>query len=83
MSYLSDAVVMLRYFEFGGTVRRAMSVVKKRSGNHEHSIREFKLTAEGIKLGPPLKNFSGVLSGTPQYIGDAAPLFDEEHVREA
>lgn len=80
MSYLSDAVIMLRYFEFGGTVRRAMSVVKKRSGNHEHSIREFKLTSEGIKLGPPLKQFAGVLSGTPQYIGDSAPLFDDEHV---
>ena len=82
MSYLSDAVVMLRYFEFGGTVRRAMSVVKKRSGNHEHSIREFKLTAGGVKLGPPLKKFSGVMSGTPQYIGDASPLFDfeDEHV---
>jgi len=78
MSYLSDAVVMLRYFEVAGTVRRALSVVKKRSGNHEHTIREFQLSNGGVRLGPPLKQFAGVLSGTPQYVGDAAPLFDED-----
>jgi len=73
ISYLSDAVLMLRYFEFGGTVRRALSVVKKRSGDHEHSIREFRLTKNGISVGPPLKAFSGILSGTPQYVGDKIP----------
>jgi circadian clock protein KaiC len=77
MSYLSDSVIMLRYFEFAGTVRRAISVVKKRSGDHEHTIREFKLSGEGVRLGPPLRHFSGVLQGTPQYIGDSAPLFDD------
>jgi len=76
MSYLSDAVVMLRYFEVAGTVRRAMSVVKKRSGNHEHTIREFKLTSQGVKLGPPLTQFRGVLTGSPLFEGDATPLFD-------
>ena len=76
MSYLSDAVIMLRYFEVAGTVRRALSVVKKRSGNHEHTIREFKLSTNGIRLGPPLKQFAGVLSGTPQYLG--GPLFDDD-----
>jgi circadian clock protein KaiC len=76
MSYLSDAVVMLRYFEVAGVVRRALSVVKKRSGHHEHTIREFSLSGQGIRLGPPLTQFSGVFSGTPHYIGDAAPLFD-------
>jgi circadian clock protein KaiC len=80
MSYLSDAVVMLRYFEAAGTVRRAMSVVKKRSGNHEHTIREFRLSSKGIRLGPPLKQFSGVLAGTPIYHGDAAPLFNDDDV---
>jgi circadian clock protein KaiC len=73
ISYLSDAVLMLRYFEFAGTVRRALSVVKKRSGNHEHSIREFRLSQQGISLGPPLKEFSGIFSGTPQYVGDKIP----------
>ena len=76
ISYLSDAVLMLRYFEFDGTVRRALSVVKKRSGNHEHTIREFRLTAKGIQVGPPLKGFSGVFSGTPTYTGEIAPLLD-------
>ncbi|WP_439364286.1 ATPase domain-containing protein [Bradyrhizobium sp. DASA03005] len=71
ISYLSDAVLMLRYFELGGTVRRALSVVKKRSGNHEHTIREFRLTGAGIKLGPPLRDFSGIFSGTPHYTGPA------------
>ena len=73
ISYLSDAVLMLRYFEVGGTVRRALSVVKKRSGHHEHTIREFRLSSKGITLGPPLKNFSGVFSGTPHYIGADTP----------
>src|SRR3546814_4204235 len=73
ISYLSDAVVMLRYFEVGGSVRRALSVVKKRSGNHEHTIREFQLTPEGIAVGPPLTQFSGVFSGTPVYVGEHGP----------
>ena len=74
ISYLSDSVLMLRYFEVGGVVRRALSVVKKRSGNHEHTIREFKLSSEGISVGPPLTNFSGIFSGTPRYIGEGTPL---------
>jgi circadian clock protein KaiC len=74
ISYLSDAVIMLRYFEYGGMVRRALSVVKKRSGNHEHTIREFKLSAEGISLGPPLEGFSGIFAGTPHYTGKSEPL---------
>ncbi len=76
ISYLSDAVIMLRYFEHAGVVRRALSVVKKRSGNHEHTIREFKLSSGGISVGPPLTQFSGLFSGTPTYIGDAGPLLD-------
>jgi circadian clock protein KaiC len=78
ISYLSDAVLMLRYFEYGGTVRRALSVVKKRSGNHEHTIREYRLSGDGVKLGPPLTEFSGIFAGTPQYIGDANPLMPPE-----
>src|ERR1700751_5403397 len=74
LSYLSDAVIMLRYFEAGGRVRRAMSVVKKRSGTHENAIREFQLTSEGLKVGPPLTEFSGILTGTPTYIGTPKPL---------
>jgi circadian clock protein KaiC len=77
LSYLSDAVIMLRYFEAAGRVRRAISVVKKRSGSHENTIREFQLTSEGLKVGPPLTQFSGILTGTPTYVGDAKPLMTE------
>src|SRR3954468_14833470 len=73
ISYLSDAVLMLRYFEVGGTVRRALSVVKKRSGNHENSIREFRLGHAGITVGPPLTGFSGIFSGNPRYSGTEMP----------
>jgi circadian clock protein KaiC len=74
MSYLSDTVIMLRYFEAGGRVRRAISVVKNRSGIHEDTIREFQLTAEGVTAGPPLTDFSGIFSGTPTYVGSPKPL---------
>jgi circadian clock protein KaiC len=77
LSYLSDAVIMLRYFEAGGRVRRAMSVVKKRSGTHENAIREFQLTSEGLRVGPPLTEFSGILTGTPVYIGTPKPLMQD------
>jgi len=73
ISYLSDAVLMLRYFEVGGSVRRALSVVKKRSGNHENSIREFRLGSAGITVGPPLTGFSGIFSGNPRYSGTEMP----------
>jgi circadian clock protein KaiC len=78
LSYLSDAVVMLRYFEAGGRVRRAISVVKKRSGAHEDTIREFQLSPHGLKVGPPLTEFSGILTGTPTYVGDPNPLMSEK-----
>ena len=78
ISYLSDAVLMLRYFELAGTVRRALSVVKKRSGNHEHHIREFRLTPNGISVGPPLKDFSGIFSGTPRYTGNQLPNITDD-----
>jgi circadian clock protein KaiC len=74
ISYLSDAVLMLRYFEYDGSVRRALSVVKKRSGDHEHTIREFSLSRQGIGVGPPLRGFRGIFGGTPTYQGEAAPL---------
>jgi len=78
ISYLSDTVLMLRYFEFAGTVRRALSVVKKRTGNHEHSIREFRLSSMGISLGPPLAAFSGIFSGNPRYTGEEIPKIAED-----
>jgi circadian clock protein KaiC len=77
LSYLSDAVIMLRYFEAGGRVRRAISVVKKRSGAHENTIREFQLSSSGLKVGPPLTQFNGILTGTPTFVGGLSPLISE------
>jgi circadian clock protein KaiC len=74
ISYLSDTVIMLRYFETNGLVRRALSVVKKRSGVHEHTIREFRLGRGGLQVGPPLKEFRGIFTGTPTYTGETKPL---------
>ena len=67
-SYLADAVILLRYFEAAGAVHQAISVVKKRGGLHERTIREFRLEG-GMKVGPPLDKFRGVLTGVPQYVG--------------
>jgi circadian clock protein KaiC len=64
-SYLADSVVLFRYFEHGGKVRKAISVVKKRSGAHEESIRELRLTAKGLSLSEPLAEFHGVMTGLP------------------
>jgi len=74
VTYLADTVVLLRFFEAMGRVRRAMSVVKKRSGGHEDTIREFSIDGNGLRLGEPLESFQGVLRGEPTYVGGAAPL---------
>jgi circadian clock protein KaiC len=68
-TYLADTVVLFRYFEAAGEVRQAISVLKKRSGRHERTIRELTLGDNGITIGQPLKDFQGVLSGTPTYRG--------------
>ena len=64
-SYLADSVVLLRYFETGGEVRQAISVMKKRSGRHERTIRGMTMSEHGIELGPPLREFRGILTGVP------------------
>jgi circadian clock protein KaiC len=77
LSYLADTVISLRYFEAMGEVRTAISVVKKRSGIHERTLREMKLTSiQGVELGPPLTEFAGVLTGTPQYLGGTKRILD-------
>lgn len=73
-SYLADNVVLFRYFEARGHVRRAISVVKKRSGKHEMTIRELNVTAAGIEIGMPLVDFQGILTGVPTYVGDLREL---------
>src|SRR5262249_14603113 len=64
-SYLADAVILLRYYETKGEVRQAISVIKKRGGNHERTIRDFQLGDGGIHVGEPLRGFRGVLTGVP------------------
>jgi circadian clock protein KaiC len=73
-SYLADSVVLLRFFEAMGRVRRAISVFKKRSGYHEDTIRELTLGPNGITLGAPLEEFQGILGGVPGFVGNAGDL---------
>ncbi|MGO4169555.1 ATPase domain-containing protein [Novosphingobium sp. YAF33] len=65
VTYLADTVILLRYFEASGRVRRAISVIKKRTGSHEDTIREYRIGGKGLRLGKPLTRFQGVLRGVP------------------
>jgi circadian clock protein KaiC len=78
VSYLADTVLLMRYFEFSGSVRQAISVVKKRSGDHERTIRECKVGKGGLLVGDPLRDFQGVLTGVPTYTGSVKPLMTED-----
>jgi len=71
VSYLADNVLLLRYFETNGEVCQAISTIKRRSGSHEHAIRELKLGPDRIHIGRPLRDFHGVLTGTPTFLGGA------------
>jgi circadian clock protein KaiC len=77
ITYLADTVILMRYFEAFGRVRRAISVVKKRTGAHEDTIRELTITSKGLELGPPLKEFQGVLRGVPTFVGQSAAAVGE------
>jgi circadian clock protein KaiC len=68
-SYLADSVVVLRYFEHGGKVKKAISVLKKRTGPHEESIREMWFDDRGVHLSEPLLGLRGVLAGVPVEVG--------------
>ena len=69
VTYLADTVMLLRFFEASGQVRRAVSAIKKRSGPHEDTIREMRVTSRGLEVGAPLREFQGILRGTPIYSG--------------
>lgn len=71
LTYLADTVLLLRFFEAYGQVKQAVSVIKKRSGGHERSIREMRITREGIIVGEPLHNMQGVLTGVPEFVKPA------------
>lgn len=74
LSYLADTVMLLRFFEADGVMRKAISVMKTRSARHERTVREFLVDAGGLTLGEPLRGFQGVLSGTPTWSGAAEDL---------
>jgi circadian clock protein KaiC len=83
ITYLSDTVLLLRFFEAQGELRRALSVLKQRTGGHETTIRELEIAAGGLRVGPKLEGFRGVLTGTPTFEGSAnlLPAGDGDHVR--
>lgn len=76
ISYVADSVVLIRFFEAEGRIRKAISILKNRGGRHEDAIRELWIDSHGIRIGAPLTNFRGVLTGTPEYIGVAEPLME-------
>lgn len=78
LTYLSDTVLLLRFFEAHGELRRALSVIKKRTGGHQPSIREYRIDATGLRVGEPLKQFAGVLTGVPTFTGRAGELMNSE-----
>jgi circadian clock protein KaiC len=80
ITYLADTVVLLRFFEAHGRVRRAISVIKKRTGSHEDTIREYRIGQGGLAFGKPLVNFQGVLRGVPTLVGEGAGLLQADDV---
>lgn len=77
VSYIADVVILLHFFECQGRIRKAISIVKNRSGAHEDTIRELRIDVKGIRVGEPLSDFKGVLTGTPEYLGSKAPLMED------
>jgi len=71
VSYLADTVMLMRFFEARGAMKKAVSVIKKRSGAHEDTIREFTMSQNGIAVGQPLVQFEGVMTGVPRVLGGA------------
>jgi circadian clock protein KaiC len=78
VTYIADTVILLRYFEALGKVRRAVSVIKKRTGAHEDTIREFTISGGGLQLGQPLTQFQGILRGVPTFVGGRPPLVEAD-----
>ena len=81
VSFLADSVILLRFFEAFGTVRQAISVVKKRRGAHERTLREMKIGPRGVEIGEVLEGFQGVLSGTPEFRGTEDELLTKPKKR--
>lgn len=77
ISYVADVVLMLRFFEASGRMRKAISVLKNRAGPHEDAIRELRVDKSGVRVGESLTAFRGVMTGTPEYVGRAEPLMED------
>ena len=77
VSYVADTVLLLRFFEAEGRIRKAISVIKNRGGAHEDTIRELRIDTNGIRVGAALSGFRGILTGTPEYVGHQGPLMEE------
>jgi len=77
ISYIADTVLLFRFFEAQGHIRKALSVIKNRGGGHESTIRELLITENGLQVGTPLTNFRGILTGTPTYQGSQDALLEQ------
>jgi circadian clock protein KaiC len=77
VSYLADSVILLRYFEARGKIRKALSIVKKRGGVHDTSIRDFSMSSNGLAIGTQLENFRGILTGVPTFDNIVREIRDE------
>ena len=83
VSYIADTVVLLRFFEAAGRVRKAISIIKNRGGAHEETIRELRIDTTGLRVGAVLSGFAGVLTGTPTYTGNVSPLLESRAMPDA
>jgi circadian clock protein KaiC len=79
VSYIADTVLMLRFFEAEGRIRKALSVLKNRAGPHEDTIRELRIDGQGVRVGAPLTRFRGVLTGTPEFLGEQRSLMEDRN----
>jgi circadian clock protein KaiC len=82
VSHLADTIILFRFFEARGRIRKAISIIKNRGGAHEDTIRELRIDAQGLRLGEPLENFRGVLTGTPEFSGSGESLLEDRIVLE-
>lgn len=77
ISYMADAVILFRFFEAAGRLRKAISIIKNRGGAHEDTIRELRIDGGGVRVGEPLSDFKGIMTGTPEYVGISTPLMED------
>ena len=85
LSFLSDTVILMRFFEATGRLRRALSVIKRRTDVHDNAIHEYQLSVNGLEIGPPLETLRGIFTGIPTYEGAREELIGEanEAVRDS